>query len=290
MRIGIQQSTINSTSLAKGFAIASKAQAEGIGISVPSMRAMIDLGRQDYAKDLRSLAHAYDLELVNLHLGCLSEDPSLIGQGREMSGGLAVVRMGLWVAAEAGIPTVIAPFQGRNRIEFLHEQRQAEKAIAELAGEAEQVGVTLAIETDLPSEQVRAMLGYAASDNVEIALNTGHIHAHRLELAGMVRELADRVDQVHAKDVVLAPRMAPEFNIRLGRGDVDFGTVIRTLRAIGFNGWINVDAPPGDDDGQIAAANIAFIHGLLNGLDWLATKLVRARAGVVAPAEELTPA
>ncbi|NLW86410.1 MAG: sugar phosphate isomerase/epimerase [Planctomycetes bacterium] len=288
MKIGIQQKVTDSRTLARAFAVAEMAQAQGVGINIPTMRALIDLGRTDYARTLRNLARKHDVEPTNFRLDCLCHDPSLIGDRNQTSAGLAAVRMATWVAGEAGIPAVVVPFHGRNRIEFPHESKRAQRLLAELGDEAQQVGVTLAVETDLPSDHFKTLLDGAGSDSVQAAVNTAHLCARRFDLSIAIRDLRDYLDQIQAGDVVLAPRVVPDFNVRLGRGDVDFGTVARTLRAIEFDGWFNVNAPSGDDRGQIAAANVAFVTGLFESLDWAAVKMFRA--GAAAPMEEPAPA
>lgn len=290
MKIGIQQSSLFPQDVFRSAMMAARAGAEGLGINLDAAEDIVRLGYRGRPDQLRRMARSYDLAIMNFHLGCLGERPSLIGEEGEIAAGKVVVRMALWAAAETGVPTVVVPFFRKNRIEFDHELHRAADALAELSEEAERVGVTLAAESDLVSHNMEALLGQAENDRLKIALNTGHLQARRFDLAGLIRKIgADRLHQVLLRDVRVVRGLPPQFDVRLGRGDVDFGTVARTLQFIGFDDWIIVDAPPGDESGMIAAANIAFARGVLAG-DWVTLKLSRLTRVSNVPEKELTPA
>ncbi len=289
MKLAIQQSATGAKVLDRAFAIASRGGAEGIGICYPSTESIFEMGRQGYAARLRELSHEHQISIVNLRLACLNLEPALIGKDRDISGGKAIIKMAIWTAVEAGVPMVIVPFFGRNRIEFEHELCRAGKAICELAVTAEENGVVLGLETDIHPERFNRLLFEGAGKYVKAVINTAQLHARRHDLCSMICELGnDRIGQVLVQDAVMVRHEPPEFNVRLGHGDVDIGTVVRSLKARDYDGWVSIAAPPGDDDGQIAAANLAFMRNVLAGMDWLATKL--ARMYRPARVEELTPA
>lgn len=285
MKLGINVSVINNSDLARAFDLAARVGVDGISLNLATPMAVADLGRRDFARRLRSMVRRHGIDTTSIWLDCLCQRPCLIGRDHDVASGLTMSKMTMWAAAESGIEAVAVPFFGMNTIEFPHEQRRAEAALRELADEAEAVGVTLAVATDLAAEQLLLLLDVVASPSIKLALCTGRMAARRFDVAGVIRDLGqEAIVQVQMQDVATARGTAPLFDVRLGHGEVDFGNVIRALRLVNYTGWLLVEA----DTDETAAANVAFARGLLAGGDWLASKLARIRRP--AEADELVPA
>jgi inosose dehydratase len=78
---------------------------------------------------------------------------------------------------------------------------------------------------------------------VGLALDTGHFHLAGGDVAGVIRKHGRRLNYLHFKDAV-RPFTRPDFfpTLRdLGKGEVDFPGVMRALRDLGYQGWINVE-------------------------------------------------
>lgn len=263
MKLGIQQTSLGSATLQDAFQMARRAGASGLGLCYPSSSDVSHMGQQDYARRLRDLAAAHGLAVTGLHLGNLCQEPTLITTAGPREPAMAMVRLAIWVAAEVGAPVVVVPFVGRNRIEFAEELEQAALALRELCQEAEDMSVTLAVESGLHRDSLEYLLDSVGSDAIQAALDTGELRSHRHDPVAMIRDLgASRIAQVFLRDVLAVKGLAPEFNVRLGRGDVEFGRVAQALHSVAYDGWVNVKSPPGDSDGCIAAANVAFAAGL----------------------------
>lgn len=89
-----------------------------------------------------------------------------------------------------------------------------------------------------------------AGSTIALCLDTGHLLIGGTDPVQLVRDHADRIDHVHAKDVRtdIARRVrAGELGYtdavrggiytRLGDGDVDFAAIVTSLTAAGFDGW-----------------------------------------------------
>jgi sugar phosphate isomerase/epimerase len=68
-----------------------------------------------------------------------------------------------------------------------------------------------------------------------------------------MRQLGDLVGMIHAKDTDRK---------RLGEGKVDFKGVDAAIREIGYDGYIVLETPVGDDPRADNAFNLAFIKKL----------------------------
>lgn len=263
MKIGIQQNSLFLKNVFKSAMIAARAGAQGLGITLGTMVDIVRLGIRSRRFQFRLITEYYNLEIVNFRLECLCEWPSLVGPGHDISDGKSIVRTMLWTAAEAGVPSIIVPFFRRNRIECDCQLRRAGCALAELSEEAHRFGVVLAVESDLSIHHLNVLLGQSP-DRLKVALNTGHLQAKHFDLVGLIRELGlERLDQVQMRNVRVVRGAQPQFDALLDRGNVDFRDVVRALEFIGFDNWLNVDTPPGDERSMIAATNIAFARGIL---------------------------
>ncbi|MFW6065333.1 MAG: sugar phosphate isomerase/epimerase family protein [Planctomycetota bacterium] len=142
---------------------------------------------------------------------------------------------------------------------------KAAEALSELIAPAEQAGVTLGVESSLNADQLGYLLdSLTSSPNVKVYYDTANALARKLDPVTFIRDLGpDRIAQVHFKDVRVVSGQPPDFDIPLGEGDVDFRAVVQSLRAVGYDGWIVIEAGGG---GPVAAAekNIAFTRKVLN--------------------------
>jgi len=139
--------------------------------------------------------------------------------------------------------------------------------VSELAELAEDHGVTLAVESSLHLGQLQQFLAGCGSNFVKVCLDTGDVTACRHDPASMITGLGStHIAQVHLKDVCVASGLPPDFNVRLGRGNVNFRSVASALQGVGYDGWVVLETPAGDDRGAIVAANIEYARPLLGML------------------------
>ncbi|NOT63710.1 MAG: TIM barrel protein [Acidobacteria bacterium] len=78
---------------------------------------------------------------------------------------------------------------------------------------------------------------------VHLSADTGHIHLAGGDVVAICRKYKSRLNYFHFKDGV-RPFVRPDFkpNLReLGKGEIDFPGVMRLLKEIRFNGWVNIE-------------------------------------------------
>jgi inosose dehydratase len=110
-------------------------------------------------------------------------------------------------------------------------------------------------------EEVRSLMNRADQDLVGLCLDTGHWHYAGGDAVKAVREYGERVRYLHLKDcdpsireLAIAERMdyfaavAAGVFCELGRGNVDFGTLIGDMSALGYDGWAIVEQDILTDD------------------------------------------
>jgi L-ribulose-5-phosphate 3-epimerase len=138
-------------------------------------------------------------------------------------------------------------------------------ALAPIVSKAEQLGVRVALESDLPAQLLCDLIdqagpGLGAYYDVGNAVSAGFDPAEEL------RVLGHRVHGVHIKD-----RHRHGASVMLGHGEVDFPPVFEALSAIQYHGPLILETPVGLD--PLAAARR---HYLLVEQHLHATRAVRS--------------
>ncbi len=94
-----------------------------------------------------------------------------------------------------------------------------------------------------------------------LCVDVGHTMRSGIDPAGAIWQLADRILDVHIKDVTSAD--AQGSTIEIGRGVIDIPAVIRTLRKIKFTGAVSFEF---EKDGQDPLAGVAESVGYVRGV------------------------
>jgi sugar phosphate isomerase/epimerase len=237
----------------------------GIGLCYPGAENIDLLRSTGYAYQLADMATQYRLQVCNLHLGYLCGAPFLVSTTALLPWAKDIIRSATEVAARAQAPVVILPFYGNNRIGVSDEFHLAVKTLREVAGRADDLGVTIAVQSDLSGSQARELLRQVDRRSVKICLDTGSAFAYGFDPAAFIQDVgADEIVQVHLKDVRLPDGRTPDFNVRLGQGDADCVAVIQTLRAGGFEGWLVLDTPRADNPEAAVKMHMNDLRRLLD--------------------------
>ncbi|MBM4088148.1 MAG: sugar phosphate isomerase/epimerase [Planctomycetes bacterium] len=142
-----------------------------------------------------------------------------------------------------GLVMVLGSPQQRNLLPGVdHDQamRYAAEVIQQAVPVLEQCGVTLAVEPLGPAEGdflLTAALGrrlveLVGSPHCRLHLDVKAMASEAEPIDGIIRASAPMLAHFHAND---ANRRGP------GMGDTDFVPILRTLREIGYRGWVSVE-------------------------------------------------
>ena len=114
--------------------------------------------------------------------------------------------------------------------------------VSQCAGIARRKDMTLIIETRAndvfsSTDAVMNLIRDAGADNLGVILDIAHVHAGKEYLALVIPKLAGLIKLVHFSDNdgTQAHHYSP------GQGIIDFPAVVRSLKRVGFDGYIVVD-------------------------------------------------
>ncbi len=107
-----------------------------------------------------------------------------------------------------------------------------------------QIGIHPHLNTlvETPAE-IDAALQTTDARYVFLSADTGHIHLANGDVPSILRKYKSRLNYFHFKDGV-RPFVRPDFkpNLReLGKGEIDFPAIMKLLKEIRFQGWINIE-------------------------------------------------
>ena len=114
--------------------------------------------------------------------------------------------------------------------------------VRQCAAIAKKKGLTLTIETRAndvfsSTDAIMNLLREAGADNVGVILDVAHVHAGKEYLALVIPKLGNLVKLVHLSD----NDGTNAYHYSPGSGNIDFPAVIRSLKRIGFDGYLVVD-------------------------------------------------
>ena len=125
------------------------------------------------------------------------------------------------------------------------------RGFREAAPLAERMSVRLAIECTLGAPELRRLLDSIASGYVGVYYDLANSTSQGYVPADEIRELGDRIQMIHLKDTDGQP---------LGQGRVDWAAAIDAIVDIGYDGWLVLETPSGDDPLEQGRRNLEFAH------------------------------
>ncbi|MEI6667361.1 MAG: TIM barrel protein, partial [Acidobacteriota bacterium] len=143
--------------------------------------------------------------------------------------------------------------------------------LEEIGRRARAQGVSVGVHPHLNTvvetpEETDAIMARCDPALVGLALDTGHFHLAGGDVVGAIKKHGARLNYLHFKDGV-RPFTRPDFfpNLRdLGKGEVDFPGVMRALKTLAYQGWINVEQDfTATSPGESCRASMDYVHRVL---------------------------
>jgi sugar phosphate isomerase/epimerase len=156
----------------------------------------------------------------------------------------------LRTAAALDTHTLVAHSGARAGHTFNHARRLFKDALTELAPLAAELNVVLAIEPMHPGcaadftfltslDDALAFLDATGSPHVKLVLDTYHL-GHSPDWVDRIGQLVDRIALVQLGDA-RQPPVGEQDRCLLGEGVIPLGSIVRALRAAGYDGFFDVE-------------------------------------------------
>lgn len=101
---------------------------------------------------------------------------------------------------------------------------------------------------------------------IGVCVDVGHTVRNSEDPAEVIRQVADRLYDVHIKDVDAS--VGAGKTLEMGRGVIDIPSVIRALDEVGYDGWINLEYEK-DADAPLPGMveSLAYLRGVIDAVD-----------------------
>jgi sugar phosphate isomerase/epimerase len=163
------------------------------------------------------------------------------------------------LAAELGAGAILLPFFGRAELIDEADVDRAAAAFQPLCEPAGERGVTLCYEGTLPADRIRMLAERVGSRAFGCYFDLANPVPRGMDSATEIRALGELVRRVHFKDA-----RVQSADCRPGLGLVDFRASSEALTAIGYDGWLVLETPPGPP--ELVGRDLAFARSVFPSL------------------------
>ncbi len=204
---------------------------------------------------LKGLADAAGVEISSLSPGVFSSFHPALPEEEKRREGREILSHVIQVCEQVGTSHILVPMFPKDMNEWPDETwKLLVNGFKDLTAVAERHHVTLNLETTFDVDQLVMILDLVGSKALKVYHDTGNTMSRGQDPAEELLTLGhDRVGMIHAKDTDRQ---------MLGEGRVDFDAVDAAMREIGYNGYLVLETPTGDDPNVANAQNLAFIKKL----------------------------
>jgi len=253
MKYGIRDGMLK-TSPENVFTLAKEIGFDGVEYCIGDNYADSLLWQADGAEKLKALADAAGIEISSLSPGVFSSRHPAVDDPEKRAEGRKLLTHVIEVCPPLDTKAILAPMFPRDFNEWSDEKWQSLiDGLKPLAEVAEKHEVVLALETMFNADQISMVVDSIGSPCVKVYYDTGNLTNRGYDAPAEIRQLGDRMGMIHAKDTDRK---------MLGEGGVDFKGVSDAIRDIGYDGYIVLETPVGDDPNADNAQNLAFIKKL----------------------------
>ncbi len=170
--------------------------------------------------------------------------------GRSFRDSLEDATEALKTAAAIKAGSLLVYSGGRAGHTYNHARRLIKDALKELAPQADELGVTLAIEPMHPGcatdwtflttlDDVIGLLDDVGSPRVKIVFDTYHL-GHDAQIVERIAQITERIAIVQLGDARQLPD-GEQNRCRLGEGNIPLGQIVDALSAAGYDGYYDVE-------------------------------------------------
>lgn len=137
------------------------------------------------------------------------------------------------------------------------------EALSDLGHHGHHVGALLAAETGTESgADLKRLLRALPEGAIGVNFDPGNLVVNGFSSSDAVTELAAHVIHVHAKDAVRDLAQGRGLEVPLGRGSVDFATLLATLEEQGYRGYFTVERERSEDPINEIAYAVQYLQNL----------------------------
>jgi hexulose-6-phosphate isomerase len=211
---------------------------------------MNETGRQSIAEAVRETG----VRVGSICADYFMDEPLFRGSVAERQHRRRVLADLVEAAAEVGASFVEIPCVDRSSLRSDAERSDLVEAISDVLPVAEEKGIGILLETDLPPAAFRSLLDRWSHPLVGANFDSGNSASLGYEPHQEISTLGETIRNVHVKDRLLGGTTVP-----LGTGAARFDDVFGSLGQIGYRGPLILQTARGDDDVGVATQYLGMV-------------------------------
>jgi len=231
------------------FAEAKRIGFDGVEICIGGNYKEHRLWSESGVEEIKKLSADAQIEVPSLSPGGFTSCTFAHPEEAKREEGKAMLKHLIETCPKIGAYAILVPFFGGGSIKpeditspiFIG-------GIKEVAEVAETNKVYLAIESTLSADDHLRILEQVKSPYVKVYYDIGNATGYGYDVPGEIRQLGNEIVLIHVKDP----------GGHLGEGKVDFPAASEAIREIGYDGYLVLETPSGDDASASAAKNLTF--------------------------------
>jgi sugar phosphate isomerase/epimerase len=238
----------------EGFGLAAQLGFDGVEVCIGQDYAESALWTEGGAEEMRAAAQAAGIAISSLSPGVFASLHPLVDDADKREEGQQMLGETIELCVKLDTRDILVPMFPRD-YETWDEAKW--NALAEgfkaLAQKAAAANVTLGLETTIDADRLAMLLDKIDSPAVGAYYDVANTTTFGFDAPGEMRALGGRIVMIHVKDTD---------GKHLGEGRVPFPEVRAALHEIGYDGWLVLETPAGDDAVASAQKNLAFTRSL----------------------------
>lgn len=237
------------------FSVAKKIGFDGIEYCIGGDYKTSLLWQSGGPERLKNLADKDGMEISSLSPGVFSSLNPVIPEPEKRAEGREMLTYTVQVCPKLNTNLILVPMFPRDVAEWKEETwNMLIDGFKPLAEVAEKHKVVLALETTFNADQLLMIIDRVGSEYIKVYYDTANCTNRGFDVPAELRQLGSQIGMIHVKDTD---------GKMLGDGRVDFNGVRQAIKDIGYDGYLVLETPSGDDPKIAAASNLGFTKSLV---------------------------
>jgi len=253
MKVSIRDGCLGKPAL-EALPLAAEIGFDGVEVCIGGDYATSLLWSDGGTEQVTAAAKAAGIVVSSLSPGIFSQLHPLVDDAGKQVEGRKLLGQCIALCGQLGCRGILVPMFPQDFAEWDDAKWTAmADGFRGVAAKAEAAGVTLGLETMFDAKSLIALLDKIGSPAVGVYYDVANTTNRGYDAPAELRALGDRVVLIHVKDTDQQ---------HLGEGRVPFDEVKAAIADIGYDGWLVLETPRGDDPAESARKNLAFTRTL----------------------------
>jgi len=200
---------------------------------------------------LRNFLEKYGMER-NVHVGGLYDAEEFVFSQEEHNRVQRDLHVGIELSrgVSSSLVSFHPPFFKSEKSDALHSKAKLHflEMLKEEVEYAHSIGIKLALETFCyPPFIFKGLNDFTdfvsnfSSSKLGVLLEVGHLYQARFNLDEAIQKFGNRIFDAHVHDATLNEDYKKATHLPIGMGNVDFPSVIGSLRKVNYDGWLTLE-------------------------------------------------